>query len=131
MSDDPEYRHVVDQIKDDIRAIRTAQEDQARVLDQQASAQQQTAAEITEMRLRLVGNGNPEGSLCWDVAEIKREIAPFDVRGQKKSFRGVVAECHSYVRGFKMTWSKAGGIVLFLMQGVILAYLTGLIPKHP
>lgn len=103
---DQEYHHVVDQIKGDIREIKDS---------------------LIDLRERVVGNGNPEGSLCWDVADIKREIAPF---GQRP-FRQVVAECYSYVKGFKMTWSKVVGIVLFLMQGVILAYLTGLIPKHP
>lgn len=124
---DQEYHHVVDQIKDDIRAIRAAQSQQAAAQEAQAGIQQQLVSELADLRMRIVGNGNPEGSLCWDVAEIKREIAPF---GQRP-FRQVVADCYSYVKGFKMTWSKAGGILIFLMQGLILVYLTGVFKLKP
>lgn len=128
---DQEYHHVVDQIKDDIKAIREAQGQQAAAQEVQAGVQQQLVSELADLRMRIVGNGNPEGSVCWDLAMIKQEIAPFDLGGQKKPLRQVVAECYSYVRGFKMTWSKAGGIIIFLMQGLMLAYMTGLLKLKP
>ncbi|GEM_PF-3796037 len=131
MGDNTAYYHVVDQIKDDIRAIREAQDRQAAALEQQSGIQQQLAGEVGELRLRVVGNGNPEGSICWDLALIKQEIAPLDCGGQKKPLRQVVTECYSYVRGFKMTWSKAGGILIVVLQGVILAVALGLLKLKP
>ena len=93
--------------------------------------------EIAPIRVRVMGNGDPEKGLCWEIAETKKLLEDHIKRAEatKKTILGVPADVRSelwkwFIRsGNVITWLILAWLInWFSHNGVKIAELLNQIP---